>query len=76
MEDNAITYKTDLTIFGKQDQCMLTSGEYDVMMQDVDAVSPTKKNKTWETVNRPKVILFNPVLDNKILSKFKAFADI
>ena len=50
-----MTYGAELIIYDKYRRCMLTEGDYEVALQDLDDQVQSSKQATWETVNDGKV---------------------
>lgn len=54
LEDNVIVYGTELTVYGKQYQCMLKSGTYDLILQEVGSKFSTQDCQ-WEKAGGKRV---------------------
>lgn len=50
-----MVYGGELIIYDKHRRCMLTEGDYEVALQDLDNKVQSKKQATWETVMDGKV---------------------
>lgn len=55
VEDDVIVYGTELNIYDKREKCLLKSGSYDLILQELGSKFPTKNNGVWETAGGGKV---------------------
>lgn len=57
--DDGKILSSELVIFDKHSRCLLTDGEYELILTEAasncnDKVSPKKNNSSWETINVDK----------------------
>ena len=50
-----IVYGTELNIYNKREKCLLKSGSYDLVLQELGSKFHTKKDGVWETAGGGKV---------------------
>ena len=55
VEDDVIVYGTELNIYNKREKCLLKSGSYDLVLQELGSKFHTKKDGVWETAGGGKV---------------------
>lgn len=55
LEDNVVVYGTELRVFGKQYQCMLKTGRYDLILQEVGSKFSTQ-DCLWEKAAGKRVM--------------------
>ena len=55
VEDDVIVYGTELNIYNKREKCLLQSGSYDLVLQELGSKFHTKKDGVWETATGGKV---------------------
>lgn len=56
VEDDVIVYGTELNIYNKREKCLLKSGSYDLVLQELGSKFHTKKDGVWETAGGGKSI--------------------
>lgn len=56
VEDDVIVYGTELNIYDKQEKCLLKSGSYDLILQELGSKFNSKKDGCWETAMTGKPI--------------------
>ena len=54
LEENVVVYGTELTVYGKQYECMLKSGTYDLILQEVGSRFSTQDCQ-WEKAGSKRV---------------------
>ena len=52
-------YGTELNIYDKQEKCLLKSGSYDLILQELGSKFNSKKDGCWETAMTGKVSIIN-----------------
>ena len=50
-------YCAELVVYDKYKRCLLTEGDYEVALQDLNTKQTSKRQATWETVMDGKVSL-------------------
>ncbi len=53
--DRVMEYGAELVVYDKHRRCLLTEGEYELVLQDLTAKKTSKKLATWETIMDGKV---------------------
>ncbi len=61
VDDEQIVYGAELVIYDKYKRCLLTEGDYEVALQEVETTTP-RKQASWETVMDGKVQTSNIVV--------------
>lgn len=56
VEDDVIVYGTELNIYDKPEKCLLKSGSYDLILQELGSKFHSKKDGSWETASTGKPI--------------------
>jgi hypothetical protein len=53
----SISYQTELVVYDKHRQCLLTDGEYECALEETGSFTsvPSGKHSSWETVSEGKV---------------------
>ncbi|KAK6171410.1 hypothetical protein SNE40_019604 [Patella caerulea] len=69
-EQDAIVYCAELVIYDKNKRCLLTDGEYELLLREQGLKSMQKKNATWETVIDGKTMGPYEVFSNRPTLKF------
>jgi hypothetical protein len=54
-----LTYQTELVIYDRHRQCLLTDGEYECALEEFGSITsvPSGKHSSWETVSEGKVFV-------------------
>ncbi|ESP03845.1 hypothetical protein LOTGIDRAFT_71464, partial [Lottia gigantea] len=70
LESDSVVYCAELVIYDKNKRCLLTDGEYELLLREQGLKSMQKKNATWETVVDGKSMGPYEVFSNRPTLKF------
>ncbi|KAH3873319.1 polycomb protein suz12-like [Dreissena polymorpha] len=71
LEDNVVVYGAELSVYGKQYQCLLVAGTYDLILQERGSKFSTNERGQWERAGGKRPIAALEVFDSSSTLKFK-----